>query len=127
MSVGVGEVLLGGGAGQVGAVDVVDEAVAVVVDAVARDLAEVRPHVRRQVRVLDPGAAVDHGHRHAGTLGELPRARQVEHRPWSDRPLLALERVGRGVRHRAPAGAIPVAAVPVPAVAATVSVERGAE
>jgi hypothetical protein len=35
--------------GEVVAVDVVDEAVAVVVDAVAGDLARVRPHVRGEV------------------------------------------------------------------------------
>ena len=38
---------------EVDAVDVVDVAVAVVVDAVARHLGEVRPHVRREVRVVE--------------------------------------------------------------------------
>ena len=47
------------------AVDVVDEAVAVVVAAVAGDLAGVRPDVRGEVRVVELDAGVEDGHEDA--------------------------------------------------------------
>src|SRR5262249_42153650 len=46
---------------EVPAVDVVDVAVSVVVDAVARDLAGVHPDVGSQVRVIDLHAGIDVG------------------------------------------------------------------
>ena len=54
--------------------DVVDVAVAVVVDAVARDLAEVRPDVRREVGVVEPRAGVDDRDDDARALRESAHA-----------------------------------------------------
>lgn len=50
---------------EVGAVDVVDDAVTVVVAAVACDLPRVRPQVRREVGVAEVGAGVEDRDRHA--------------------------------------------------------------
>ena len=59
--------------GEVEPVDVVDVAVAVVVDAVARDFARVDPHVGGQVFVVVFHALVDHGDDHVGIARrELP-------------------------------------------------------
>ena len=74
--------------------DVIDVAVVVVVGAVAGDLVEVGPDVRRQVRVLQPCAGVDDRDGDAGGVGELPRAGQVEHAAVRDRPLVVLAVVG---------------------------------
>ena len=68
VAVAVREVLPGGHGRQIDAVDVVGEAVLVVVGSIAGDLAEVRPGVRRQVRVIELGAAVEHGDGDAGAL-----------------------------------------------------------
>ena len=72
VAVAVGEVLAGPVAREVDAVDVVDVAVVVVVDAVAGDLAEVRPDVRREVGVVEPRAGVDDRDRHAGARARAP-------------------------------------------------------
>ena len=74
---------------------VVDVAVGVVVDPVAGNLGEVRPGVRRQVRVVEAHPGVHHGHDDARALGQRPRAGEVEQRVGRDRPLLALQGVGR--------------------------------
>ena len=85
---------------KVHAMDVVDVAVAVVVFVVPRDLGRVAPQVRRKVRVAEPDAGVDHRDDHAGALGELPRARQVEHGLGRRRPLLVGLGIGNGTRRR---------------------------
>ena len=85
----------------VGAVDVVDVAVAVVVDAVGRDLAGVRPEVRREVGVVELGAAVEHRDEDAVAERLRPRDRGADAAgPRADRPLLAQERVSSGLRSR---------------------------
>ena len=66
VAVAVAEVLARAGRREVDAVDVVDVAVVVVVDAVARDLAEVGPDVRREVGVVELRPGVDDGDRDAG-------------------------------------------------------------
>ena len=64
---------------EVPAVDVVDEAVGVIVDAVAGDLARVRPGVGRQVGVRVVDAGVDDRDDHAGGTGEdVPRLDGVD-------------------------------------------------
>jgi len=63
-------------------VDVVDEAVPVVVDPVARDLAGVRPDVRHQVRVLQVHPRVDHRDQHIVRPDRhIPRPRDRRVRP----------------------------------------------
>ena len=75
VAVAVADVLARAGRREVDAVDVVDVAVAVVVDAVARDLAEVGPDVRRQVGVIELDPAVDDRDRDARALRERPGVR----------------------------------------------------
>src|SRR2546428_2970400 len=59
--------------------DVMDEAVPVIVDSVARDLVRVRPDIRRQVRVVVIGARVDDGHEDAAAPGgDAPGALGVD-------------------------------------------------
>src|SRR5262249_25838466 len=59
--------------------DVIDVAVAVVVDAVARDFERVRPDIRRQVRVGVVHTSVDHGDENVGRTGrDLPRLGSVD-------------------------------------------------
>src|SRR4029077_15551489 len=70
-------------------VDVVDVAVVVVVDVVARRLVEVRPDVRGQVRVLDVRARVDHGDGDALAGRDVPGGGQVDDRVGRDGPLLS--------------------------------------
>ena len=89
---------------EVDAVDVVDVAVAVVVGAVARHLAEVDPDVRREVGVLEPRARVDHRHHDARALRERPTPRQVEHRAGRASPI-APPCAGRTAPARRPAEA----------------------
>ena len=57
---------------EVPAVDVVDEAVAVVVDPVARDLAGVDPQLARQVGMGRVDAGVEHRHDRPGAGGDVP-------------------------------------------------------
>ena len=68
---------------EVGAVDVVDEAVAVVVDAVARHLARVGPQVGREVAMGEVDAGVDHGD---GDVAARDLASTRWRRPWARRP-----------------------------------------
>ncbi|CAB4886227.1 unannotated protein [freshwater metagenome] len=56
---------------EVPSVDVVDVAVGVVIDPIARDLVGVGPDVRREVRVIELDALVDHTYRH-GTRPGVP-------------------------------------------------------
>ena len=65
--------------GEVPAVDVVDEAVAVVVDAVTGHVARVVPGIGRQIRMVVVHAGVDDGHHHAaGAGGRVPRLRGID-------------------------------------------------
>ena len=89
----VAQVVAGARGREVDAVDVVDVAVAVVVDAVARHLVEVGPDVRREVRVVEPRAGVDHGDDDARATRDLPRGREVEHGVGRHCPLLRAARV----------------------------------
>ena len=57
------------GADEVGSVDVVDDPVVVVVNAVARYLAWVRPGDRRQVGVFESIAGIEVGNDHGGVAG----------------------------------------------------------
>jgi hypothetical protein len=54
------------------AVHAVDVAVAVVIDAVACDLAEIGPHVGGQIRVRDIHARVDHSDHDASAARGIP-------------------------------------------------------
>ncbi len=85
--------------GEVPALDVVDEAVAVVVDAVSGDLARIRPDVGREigVRVVDPG--VDDRDQHAGTAGHVPGRGRV-HARQAPEILVALSPRARGREER---------------------------
>jgi hypothetical protein len=94
--------------GQVDTVHVVDVAVAVVVDSVAGSLVEVRPDVRAQVDVVQPGAGVKDRDRHAAAFGEIPGIGQVEHSAGGNRPLVTLQRLGVGLGNPR-AGALAVA------------------
>lgn len=90
---------VGARAEHVGAVDVVDEAVAVIVDAVARDLAGVRPDVRGEIGVVELHPAVED--RDDDLLAERLRPRDVHaERRVAQRPLLGEQRVARGERRR---------------------------
>ncbi len=64
---------------EVVAVDVVHEAVAVVVDAVPRDLAEVRPDVGREIGMVVVATRVDHADEHIRAADRyVPRERGVD-------------------------------------------------
>ena len=64
---------------EVPAACVVDESVAIVIDPIARDLARIRPHVRRQIRVCVVDARVDHAHLHRGAArAHLPCLRRID-------------------------------------------------
>ena len=70
---------IGGVGGEVPAIDVVDEAVCIVVDAVARRLAWVAPDVRGEVRMVVVDTGVDHGDDHRSRSGgDVPRRRGVD-------------------------------------------------
>jgi len=59
--------------GEIPAVDVIPEAVAVVVDAVARNFAWIAPHVGREILVAIINARIDHRYDDIGvTLAQLP-------------------------------------------------------
>jgi len=92
--------------GQIDAVDVVDIAVVVVVDPVARGLAEVRPDVGGEVGVAQSRAGVDDRDGDALAFGELPGAGQVQQGAGRDRPLLSLAGIvgARGARRPRPGG-----------------------
>ena len=76
---GIGIVDGGVVVGEVVAVDIVDVAVAVIVELVARDLAGVGPQVVAKVRVVHVDALVDHGHHRVGAAGgRVPRLRRVD-------------------------------------------------
>ena len=107
--VAVAEVLRGLAGAEVDAVDVVDVAVAVVVGAVAGQLAEVGPDVRRQVGMVELGAGVDDRDDRARALRQPPGARQVEHAARGEGPLLVLQRLGRHARGARPPAAHQVA------------------
>ena len=65
--------------GEVPAHHVVDEAVAVVVDAVAGHLAGIAPGVGREIRVVVVHAGIDDGDNHAARAsGRVPRLRRVD-------------------------------------------------
>ena len=70
---------VGGVVGEVPTVDIVDIAVAVVVDAVTRRLAGVAPDVRREIGVVVVDAGVDHGDDHGPRSGgDIPRRRGID-------------------------------------------------
>jgi hypothetical protein len=93
VSVGVGRIA--GVAEEVVAVHVVDEAVAVVIEAVARDLTGVGPEVRGQVGVGELDAGVDDADHHAGAA-----RRHVPCRRGADLRQSPLRGVRRVVRDR---------------------------
>jgi hypothetical protein len=79
---------------EVGPVDVVDDAVGVVVDAVAGHLAGVGPQVRREVAMREVDAGVDHRHGDVAAGDLRPRA-GGSHGPVAlQRPLVGELRVG---------------------------------
>ena len=78
------------------AVYVVDEAVGVVVAAVAGDLAGVRPDRARQVGVVELHAGVEDRDEHAGSGGLRPGLRRADGGGVGERPLLLEHRVGGG-------------------------------
>ena len=73
------------------AVNVVDEAVAVVVVAVAGDFVGVRPDIRRQVAMGVIDAGVEHGHHDLGASGaDVPGIGRVDR---AHAPKLAILRI----------------------------------
>ena len=79
---------------EVGPVDVVDDAVAVVVDAVAGHLARIGPQVGREVAMGEVDAGVDHGHGDVAARDLRPRAGGAHGPVALQRPLVGELRVG---------------------------------
>src|SRR5437763_8439097 len=87
--------------GEVGAVDVVDDAVLVVVDAVARDLPRVGPDIVAQVLVVVVDARVDDGHddrRRPDPRRPPPGRGQVVHAPQLGQEGIVRDRGGGAPR-----------------------------
>jgi hypothetical protein len=76
-------------------VDVVDLAVAVVVESVARRLSRIRPELRGEVRVADVEAGVEDGHDRAVAHLDAPGLRRVD---------VGASRPGAGRRYVVPIG-----------------------